>query len=583
MFSVRNPGLLALLRRSSKKRKSQLGIASCLVVASGIAELSVTLLVYPFLLIFTGGSSGGLTPALRLIYDNNQNWIILKPLESITLILVGCIIATCSLRTYNLWYCTRLAANIGNDLSTEALINTMNLPFEKVTGRNSAEYISIIGVQSDYTIYALKSLFQMISAAFTSILIVIGLIIINPLFTVFSSIGVAGLYIVVGLNAKRKLSINSINISARLEQQQKILRDGFMLIRDIILDSMQEDYAQEFDKNNKSLRRNQSQNEFIAAFPKFIIETVCITSILLYMLFQSLGSQSNNVVLPFIGTLALASQRLLPSIQQIYGQWAQIRSMNESVKSLLRLVESGNKVVGVNKELGSSYRLKDRIVLHAVTFGYRSQAAVVLKNVNMEIRKGEITAIVGVSGSGKSTLVDIILGLLKPREGFIEADGINISRKEFTRQYDWRKSCSHVPQSIYLADNTLAYNISLGGQSSYIIEDKLDEAAKNACIYDFIERVPGKYSMRVGENGSHMSGGQKQRIGLARAFFKKSSILVIDEGTSALDSDTEKRIISYLHETRIERAALIITHNERLLEYCDRVYRISNGQVFRER
>ena len=169
----------------------------------------------------------------------------------------------------------------------------------------------------------------------------------------------------------------------------------------------------------------------------------------------------------------------------------------------------------------------------------------VLRDLDLEILRGERIGVIGSTGSGKSTTVDLLMGLLEPTTGSILVDGKNLhDPKDPELLLAWRASIAHVPQSIYLADSSIAENIAFGVPIHEIDYSRVEDAAKQAQISGFIESSAEGYSSYVGERGIRLSGGQRQRIGIARALYKQANVVVLDEATSALDNDTEEAVMS---------------------------------------
>ena len=204
----------------------------------------------------------------------------------------------------------------------------------------------------------------------------------------------------------------------------------------------------------------------------------------------------------------------------------------------------------------------------------------ILKGLNLVIKKGEKIGIVGPTGSGKSTLIDILLGLIEPNDGEILIDNINILDKNNSHNInDWRSIISYVPQDIYLGDCTIKENICFGEKRENINIKNVISAAKKADIHSFINTLPNKYETFVGERGLRLSGGQRQRIGLARALYQKSQVVILDEATSSLDNETEKSVMNSIYKLGKEITIIMIAHRLTTLRDCDRIIKIKDGQI----
>jgi ATP-binding cassette subfamily B protein len=216
---------------------------------------------------------------------------------------------------------------------------------------------------------------------------------------------------------------------------------------------------------------------------------------------------------------------------------------------------------------------KNMITLNNVSFRHSEDLPYVLKNINLNFKKGSCTGFIGVTGSGKTTLLDIIMMLHKPSSGNLEVDSEII---DANNKRSWQANISHVPQSVYLSDSTIEENIAFGIESNLIDKDKVKKAAAQAEISDMIEKLDDGYLTMVGEGGLMLSGGQRQRIGIARALYKQSSVLIFDEATSALDSMTEKKIMNTISNLDKNLTIFIIAHRITTLKDCDQIIDLSN-------
>jgi ATP-binding cassette subfamily B protein len=220
--------------------------------------------------------------------------------------------------------------------------------------------------------------------------------------------------------------------------------------------------------------------------------------------------------------------------------------------------------------------IQDSICFSAVRFRYDNAGPWVLDGLNLTIPKGARVGFVGSTGSGKSTTLDLMMGLLTPCDGELLVDGRPISGN---RLRAWQRSITHVPQNIYLADTTLAENIAFGVPPDAIDLDRVQQAARQAQIADFIESSPEGYKGYVGERGIRLSGGQRQRIGIARALYKQASVLVFDEATSALDNATEQSVMDAIEGLSSDLTILLIAHRLTTVRSCDIIVELEHGQV----
>jgi ATP-binding cassette subfamily B protein len=205
----------------------------------------------------------------------------------------------------------------------------------------------------------------------------------------------------------------------------------------------------------------------------------------------------------------------------------------------------------------------------------------VLEGINLVIHPGEWIGVVGSTGSGKSTLLDLLMGLLSPTNGEIRVDGILLEERngQIDRRQSWQRHLAHVPQSIFLADASIAENIAFGMAPVEIDRDRLSWAAASAQAEEFISKLPEGFNTPVGERGVRLSGGQRQRLGLARALYKQADVLVLDEATSALDSITENTISLAIQKMRGDTTILMAAHRLSTVRQADQVIYIKDGLI----
>ena len=268
--------------------------------------------------------------------------------------------------------------------------------------------------------------------------------------------------------------------------------------------------------------------------------------------------------------MALGAQRLLPASQQIYAGWTLINSNRKPMENIIELLNLNSPEFTISHY---SLRFRDSIELKSLSYKHRDKDDHLLKSINLKIKKGEKIGLVGPTGCGKSTLVDIIMGLLVPSSGHILIDNNDLYIDNGTNQLSsWRSNISHVPQSIFMSDNSILNNIAFGVDDQNIDIDRVKSSARLACISEYIESLPDSYLTIVGENGLRLSGGQRQRIGIARALYKSSELLVLDEATSALDASTEQQVMSSIYTYNPDITLIIIAHRLSTLNLCDKIY-----------
>ena len=310
------------------------------------------------------------------------------------------------------------------------------------------------------------------------------------------------------------------------------------------------------------------------------METVCICGLLLFMSTRIyLGADMASFV-PVMSVFAIAAVRMLPSFNRISGCIGAITFNKASVDAVyndLKEIEGLRVQFEEDSKDSVEVTLNDVLSIQNVTFAYPSKPdKVILNNVSIKIPKNSSVAFIGPSGAGKTTLADVILGVLKPQEGRVFCDDMDV----YEHLHSWHKIVGYIPQSIFLIDDTVRANVAFGIDEKEINDEKVWEALEEAQLADFVrEQKDGLYS-RVGDRGVKLSGGQRQRIGIARALYSNPQILVLDEATSALDTDTETAVMEAIDSLAGSKTMIIIAHRLTTIKNCDVVFEVRNGSVF---
>jgi ATP-binding cassette subfamily B protein len=355
----------------------------------------------------------------------------------------------------------------------------------------------------------------------------------------------------------------------------RALQEGLGGIRDVLIDGTQAIYCKIYRSADVPLRRAQANNQIIGASPRFIIEALGIA--LIAVLAYTLTGREGGVAaaIPLLSALAIGAQRLLPVLQQLYGSWSSLRGGKASLNDVLDLLEQ--PVPEYARSLISEpIPFRQSIHLNNTSFRYTEKTAWVLHDLNLEIPKGARVGFIGTTGSGKSTLLDIIMALLTPCKGSLVIDGTTITEQNFR---SWQAHIAHVPQSIFLADTTIAENIAFGVPPEQIDYQRVERAAEQAQIAKTIKSWEKGYETFVGERGVRLSGGQRQRIGIARALYKQADVIVFDEATSALDNETELAVMREIEKLGRELTILLIAHRLTTLKTCDLIVELADGVI----
>lgn len=575
--------LKRLLQHLSRRRRWQLAGLALLMLAGAAAEMATLGAVVPFLGLLSNPSVIDQYPLITSVL--NALGLDASNMLFAAGVLFGVVaLLAAALRMLLMWVLYRCTYGLGADLGGEVFLRTLHQPYAWHVSHNTSEILA--GIQKVNAVISgiMVQVMQGSVSLLISLAILAALLVIDFQTAMLAGIGFSALYGATTLITRRQVLQNSATIAQNETLRMQSVQEGLGGIRDVLLDGSQPIYHRRFALQDYAMRRAQASNSFIAASPRFVIESAGMVLIVALAFWLSGREGGLTSAIPVLGALAIGAQKLLPQMQQAYAAWSSINGNQHHLHDVLALLErpaaSGATLSTTAKPTNHSTtafaKAAPLIAFSKVTFRYHKDAAIVLDGTSFTIARGARIGIVGQTGSGKSTLVDLIMGLLTPSEGEILIDGKPLT--EENRRH-WQARIAHVPQAIFLSDATIAENIAFGVPPERIDLERVRKAANRAQLTDFIEQLPAGYQTSVGERGVRLSGGQRQRIGLARALYKRADVLVLDEATSALDDATEQAVMSALADLGNEITVLMIAHRLSTLSRCDAILVADAGQA----
>ena len=309
--------------------------------------------------------------------------------------------------------------------------------------------------------------------------------------------------------------------------------------------------------------------------PRTGLEILTITGLAVLVSTMVVSGKDLSSVLPVLGLFGAAAFRLVPAVSRMVIM-VQTIAINRPIVN--ELFHDLSLRTSHSPKRQSHDGFAQVLEVSELSFKYETAPTNALSNVSLRVKRGEAVGLVGPSGSGKSTLVDVLLGLMAPASGAVLVDGVNVQ----DRIRWWQDQIGYVPQSIFLTDDTLRRNVAFGLPKSEIDNAAVDAAIRAAQLEEFVNSLPLGLETVVGERGVRLSGGQRQRIGIARALYHNPDVLVLDEATSSLDTETEHGVMQAVQALQGEKTVIIVAHRLSTVEYCDRLYRLESSRIVDE-
>jgi len=519
--------------------------------------------------IFELLSLGAFIPILLVLFDENflQNKILISvlPLDFLisknnlliffVLLLSGIYIVKSVFQIYfnhfRLKFIADLQINLINDLYKRYIFQEYSF----VTHINSPTIVrNLTGEVNGFVSRVLMPLINILIDFLTVFFVLISLMFFEPLGSLIMLSSILLFSFLFYFATKNKISNLGLERQDLEFKRLREIQESFKIFREIKLLSLEKFFIQNFNIYNSKVYKLFKKEALIATLPKILFELIIVILLsLIIMLFIKINYDSKQII-TILSIFTLAAVKLLPIFNKILISFQQI---NFGLPYLnITYTEFKKYQLKIIKNNSDETSFKESIIFKAVNFNYGEKN--LFKNLNLKIKKGDITHIKGPSGSGKTTFLDLLSGLLKPNSGDVLVDNKNINNN--LRMY--QGSITYIPQTIYLLDDTIRANITLGQKDQDIDMDKLKKCLELSCLNDFIKSLKyGVYS-QVGENGIKISGGQKQRIGIARGFYLNSDIIILDEATNAIDLDTVEKIYKNISTYAKNKTILVTSHHD---------------------
>lgn len=474
---------------------------------------------------------------------------------------------------------SRVSENTGVALGRELVDGYLLMPYEFHLRRNSAE--SVRNAYDNVQILVtgvFTPIATLVSEGLLTGVMLIVLLFVFPVGTLLAA-GVMGVVmIVILLLVQPRLQQSGRERQDAVKAALKWLQEGLGGLRDIKVLGREAIFSDGFSAARAAMARSQYRNQTLASIPRVAIETSFLMLLLAGIVWATHSGRVSGF-LPSMAVFAYAGFRLQPSLQKIALGLNSLRFSEAALDDLqsdLDRVRSYSRLSSSRTTLSPRPTTFDQVIaFENVSFQYQGAAIGALYDISFEIQKGESIGVAGQTGGGKSTLVDLMCGLLTPTSGRITVDGVDIQGEVKA----WQRNIGMVHQSSFLVDDTLRRNIALGVTDEEIDEDALWHAVEVAQLRSVVEASGEGLDTVVGERGVRLSGGQRQRITLARAIYQKPTLLILDEGTSALDNTTETNVTKALLRSSSRMTCVTVAHRLTTITACDRIVYLDAGRI----
>ena len=569
--------ILDLLTIHEKKRAVLLLI---LILFMAFIDVLGVASIMPFVAVLTNPDLILTNSVLKYLYDKSNILGVNDNEEFIFIfgvLVFFLLIASITFRAVTQYAQVRFALMREHSIGSRLIESYLHQPYLWLLQRNTGDYGKVILSETNQVIYdAILPALNLIAQTAVTVAILVLLLLVDPKLALIVGLVFLISYAVIFYFVKNILyKIGFKRVLANKERYISV-NEAFGSIKEVKVGGLEESYINRFQKPSKIFAQSQSLSMVISQLPRYFIEGIAFGGIVLLLLALIAKGNLFSDIVPIIALYVFAGYRLLPSLQQIYVAFTQLRVSNAGLnivhEDLMNLKHSKK-----NFDTKSTIKLNKSIELNNISFDYPNSQKTALKNINLSIPAFSKIGFVGATGSGKTTISDLILGLLDPNQGTLIVDGNTITSNN---KRSWQKSIGYVPQQVFLTDSTVSENIAFGVDPKDIDNQAVEWASKIANLHDFvINELQNDYSTVVGERGVRLSGGQRQRIAIARALYHRPQVLILDEATSALDSLKEQAVIKAMKNLENKITIILITHRLSTVKDYDTIFLLDGGQL----
>lgn len=546
------------------------------ILISFFEMVSIASLI-PFISVISDPSLIATNDHLNLLYnyfefENDNNFIVFLGVFFLSLVILSNISYLLNIWVTN-FFIFRIGTQISENLFNYYLQDNIFFNMENSSSKLSSKIVLevhrfIDGVLSSYITIIFKSFF---------LFFVFGLLLIfNTKITLVGFSVILVFYISIFLLIKKPVVKFGKKISDLHKIRLKLISEVFFGIKEVKIFNQVKYFQEKFKNFSSDLNKKIAFNRSVSVSPRYLLELLALSGLCILAIFSHISSNGNFVkFIPIISIYIFAGYKLLPSSQTIFSS---LTTLSSEISSFLNFKNDLLKMKKSDSLANQNFRnekvsFQDVIKFSDVCLQYQN-TEFKINNFNLEIFKNDYVGIFGKSGSGKSSIVNILCGFIKPTSGRIKIDNKLMSELSLK---DWWSNISYVPQSVYIFDDTLKNNI--------IMRENLDIKLLNEVInfvgLDYLIKTPKNFNLLLGERGSQISGGEAQRIGIARAIYKKSKILILDEFTSSLDEVNENKILEVLLKLKGKITVILVTHKDAVLNVCNKKVHMDNGKIIK--
>ena len=562
--------LRRILDRPTKVRVMLAGICAIGLAGLETAALALLLPLIQLLETFANGSAAPSLRPLRTLSGGSDRGLAI-------LLLVVVLLAFVSKNVLSVFYVrwsTRFILDAEARTSRRLLTGYLQAPYSFHLEGNSADLHRTLDVSTWRTYQeALVALVGSAADAVVIFAIAVVFVVVAPSLALFSGLYFGGITFVYLRVIRGRAAAATAQLHRDQAAARRLKAQALTSAKEVLVTRTQDAFADAYFILKMRMARDMRTMLLFSYIPRFYLETALVVGAAgAGMLVFATRPAANAVAT--LGLFIAAGFRLLPSINRVVIANTVVRGALSSAEQIAADIERTAPFIRPRQPNQTPFE-NPEVDIRDLVYIYGDRPAPAIRDISLRIETGQWIAIVGASGAGKSTLLDVMLGLLDPIQGRITIGGEPLSEV----RERWQDSIGYVPQNVHLLDANIRDNVAFGIDAALIDEDLLRAAVADAGLGEFIAELPSGLGTFVGEEGMRLSGGQRQRIGIARALYRRPSVLILDEATSSLDAATEDGITKSIQRLRGQVTVVTVAHRPSSIDAYDRIYVLDAGRI----
>lgn len=563
-----------------RRARLQALLVFAVLIVVALVEMAGVASILPLIAVLSNPALVETNPYLAKVYEIGGFQSMLSFSTFLASAVLAVLLGSLAVKAFGFWLQIKFTNSRNHALGYRLLRAYLYQPYEWfLNNHTSGMSASVLSEASQVVNGSLFPAMQVVAHGLVALALVALLVVADPQLAGICVLTLGSAYGLVYIGVRKHLVAMGAKRRDASRARFKVVQEVLGGVKDVLIGSLERSSLERFRIESRTLARYMTRSKLLGEIPSFAMQGLVYGGMIAIMLYLLVARGGLQEALPVLTLYAFAGYRLMPTLQQLYKQLAELRFSRPTLDSIFDELQGleQSMVVVPERQQATLPALRKQVELRNICFKYARAPQPALSDVTVTIPAQATVGVVGSTGSGKTTMIDLILGLLRPHVGELVVDGVIITPENVR---SWQRMVGYVPQQIFLIDDSVAANIAFGVPAHKIDHVAVERAARIANLHKFVvDELPEGYATRVGERGVRLSGGQRQRIGIARALYRDPDVLILDEATSALDNLTEKAVMEAVNNLGGKKTIVMIAHRLSTVRHCDQIVLMERGHV----